>query len=66
MAEKIISFKIQSNGEEKNPRWVRAKTENDICPQCASRMVVIMASSGQDSQFLYAFCPKCQETFIAE
>jgi hypothetical protein len=68
MAEKIISFKVKdTNGEMKNPRWVEAKTQNDTCPQCANKMVVIMgANPGQEGHFLYAFCLHCEKVFIAE
>lgn len=56
-----LTFKVkQPDGKMTTPRWREVETENDWCPKCQQRMIVI---SGTPQ---YAYCLKCKKVFIAE
>lgn len=63
MGEKKLTFKVKRDGQLVDPRWVECQVENDVCPNCHIRsLVVVLGHKG----ILYAWCQRCQKYFMAE
>jgi len=56
-----LTFQVkQDDGTMTAPKWREVQTQNDGCPKCRQRMIVINGTPE------YAYCLKCKTVYIAE